>query len=82
MSEICIAPIDCETISPEAAFKNLIQEDENGNPALNTIEVTGTNTLFVTCDNTEENWKSLFFNMIALDENQNWALKIIKSNPA
>jgi hypothetical protein len=84
----CTSPIDCdnvEGITPEIAFRKLIQIDANGCPAINTVEVTrpaGSPIQclpYVDCDRPEADWEALFYKLITVDANGCWALRIIDS---
>lgn len=82
MSTTCSPPIPCGMqITPDVAFKKLIQVDENGCAALNTVEVASADPAvsFFAC-NSEQDWMMLFFQMITEDVNGDWALRIIKSS--
>lgn len=86
MAGECISPIDCNSpeISPEQAFKKLIKKDANGCPALNVVVVDAAEAEicdpYITCDNTNDlGWRTIFFQMITVDTNGCWALRVIQS---
>lgn len=83
MAECDAITCDIAALSLDEIVAMLTQEDTNGDPALNTVEVEGTGEPFVTCDNMNTvNYEVLIRKMLTFDANGNLALKIIKSTAA
>lgn len=83
---MCEPVFDCNdpSITPNFVLNKLTKTDADGCPAINTVEVeaAGESTCdpFITCDNADQvHWKQLVAQLIALDSNGCWALRIIKS---
>lgn len=83
---MCEPAFDCNdpNITPELVLRKITKTDVNGCPAINTVEVVaaGESTCdnFITCDNADHvHFKQLVAQLVTIDVNGCWALRVIKS---
>lgn len=73
----CISPLDCDLkgLTPETVLRKLLVEDSSGCPAIRVVE-TDANGNYITCDNNEIGWQTLVMQLITVDGNGDWALRV------
>ena len=76
----CISPLTCDLneLSPETVFRKLLAEDSNGCPAIRVVETDNVGN-YVDCDNINIGWQQLVMNLITVDSNGDWALRVYTS---
>jgi len=76
-----MADIDCSLldVTPEQAFRKILAMGADNCPAFRIIEVEPLGDIcdnFIDCDNTEMDWRTLFFRAIDITDDC-WSVKVV-----
>jgi hypothetical protein len=78
---ICNSPFNCDftVLTPETILRNLLVEDSQGCAAIRIIETDDLGP-YIDCDNINQGWLPLIMQLISVDGNGDWAVRVYKTS--